>query len=93
MTLLKKVGALLTERRPAHSLPQALYLDPAMHDFDIQAIFQRQWIQAGLEAEIPRPGDYLTHTIGTTSVVVLRNSRSWDGVERRATAADGQARR
>ena len=27
------------------------------------------------------------------SVVVLRNSRSWDGVERRATAADGQARR
>ena len=27
------------------------------------------------------------------SVVVLRNRRSWDGVERRATAADGQARR
>jgi hypothetical protein len=26
------------------------------------------------------------------SVVVLRNSRSWDGVERRATSADGQAR-
>jgi hypothetical protein len=27
------------------------------------------------------------------SVVVLRNSRSWDGVERRQTPADGQARR
>ena len=26
------------------------------------------------------------------AVVVLRNSRSWDGVERRATSADGQAR-
>jgi glycine betaine catabolism A len=67
------MGALFAERRSAHSLPQALYLDPAMHDFDIRAIFQRQWIQVGLEAEIPRPGDYLTHTIGTTSVVVLRN--------------------
>jgi len=73
VTLVNKMGALFAERRPAHSLPQALYLDPAVHDFDIQAIFQRQWIQAGLEAEIPRAGDYLTHTIGTTSVVVLRN--------------------
>ena len=27
------------------------------------------------------------------SVVVLRNSRSWDGVERRQTRPDGQARR
>ena len=26
------------------------------------------------------------------SVVVLRNSRSWDGVDRRRTASDGQAR-
>jgi glycine betaine catabolism A len=73
VTLVNKMGALFAERRPAHALPQALYLDPAMHEFDVQAIFQRQWIQAGLEAEIPKPGDYLTHTIGTTSVVVLRN--------------------
>jgi hypothetical protein len=27
------------------------------------------------------------------SVVVLRNSRSWDGVDRRETSPDGQARR
>jgi len=61
------------ERRRGHSLPQALYVDPAMHDFDLRAIFQRNWIQAGLEAEIPRPGDYFTLNIGTSSIVILRN--------------------
>ena len=68
-----KMRDFFAERRRGHSLPQALYVDPAMHDFDIRAVFQRNWIQAGLEAEIPRPGDYFTLNIGTSSIVILRN--------------------
>lgn len=68
-----KTRDFFAERRRGHSLPQALYVDPAMHDFDIRAVFQRNWIQAGLEAEIPRPGDYFTLNIGTSSIVILRN--------------------
>ena len=68
-----KMRDFFAERRRGHSLPQALYVDPAMHDFDLRAIFQRNWIQAGLEAEIPRPGDYFTLNIGTSSIVILRN--------------------
>jgi len=64
---------LFAERERGHSLPQALYNDPAMHDFDIDAVFHRHWIQAGLESEIPNPGDYLTLTIGRSPVVILRN--------------------
>ena len=33
----------------------------------------RQWIQAGLESEIPNPGDYLTMTVGASPIVILRN--------------------
>ena len=68
-----KMRDFFAEHRRGHSLPQALYVDPAMHDFDLRAIFQRNWIQAGLEAEIPRHGDYFTLNIGTSSIVILRN--------------------
>lgn len=64
----------LSQRKRGYSLPQGLYLDPAMHDFDLEAIFYRHWLQVGLESEIPKPGDYLTLNIGPTSVVVLRNA-------------------
>jgi Rieske 2Fe-2S family protein len=73
MALADKMRTLFAERRDGHSLPQPLYIDPAVHDFDIQAIFQRHWIQAGLESEIPEPGDYLTLTIGASSILILRN--------------------
>ena len=73
MALADKMRALFAERRDGHTLPQPLYVDPAMHDFDMQAIFERHWIQAGLESEIPEPGDYLTLTIGASPIVILRN--------------------
>src|SRR5258708_3105581 len=42
-------------------------------EFDLEAIFYRQWLFAGLEAEIQKPGDYFTLEVGPTSVIVLRN--------------------
>jgi Rieske 2Fe-2S family protein len=73
MTGLDQMRALLAQRRQGYSLPQAFYVDPAVHDFDLQAIFHRQWIQAGLEAEIPNPGDYITMSIGESPILILRN--------------------
>jgi len=43
----------LAERRDGYSLPQAPYTDPDAFEFDLQAIFHRQWLQAALEIEIP----------------------------------------
>ena len=73
MSGMEKMRALFAERRKGYTLPQGLYVDPAVHDFDIRAIFQRNWLQAGFESEIPAPGDYLTLTVGDSPVVVLRN--------------------
>jgi glycine betaine catabolism A len=42
----------------------------------MQAIFHTHWIQAGLEVEIPNPGDYITFSIGTSPIVILRNQDS-----------------
>lgn len=70
---LENVRRWLHERRPGFSLPQPLYTHPSMYDFDVKAIFERHWIQAGLETQIERPGDYFTMAVGASSIVILRN--------------------
>ena len=72
MSMANQMRALLAQRRRGYSLPQGLYLDPAAHELDRRAIFQRHWIQAGLTAEIARPGDYITLNVGGSSILVLR---------------------
>ena len=69
-----ELRALLDARRAGFSLPQALYTSPAAYEFDLEAVFQRSWLQVGIEGEIPNPGDYLTYSVGKTSIVVLRDS-------------------
>lgn len=64
--------ALLSQRRRGYSLPQGLDLDPAAHELDRRAPFERHRIQAGLTAEIARPGDYITLNVGGSSIPVLR---------------------
>lgn len=72
MSMAEQMRALLSKRRRGYSLPQAFYLDPAVHELDRRAIFERHWIQAGLTGEIPRPGDYMTLNIGSSSILIMR---------------------
>ncbi|MGC8470509.1 MAG: aromatic ring-hydroxylating oxygenase subunit alpha [Acetobacteraceae bacterium] len=67
------VRQLLRTRTPGFSLPQPFYTDPAIFTLDLRAIFERQWIFAGLASEIAEPGAYLTVEVGTSSVLVLRD--------------------
>jgi len=69
------IRTLIEARRAGFALPQALYVSPAAYEFDLEAIFQRSWLQVGIEGEIPNPGDYLTYTVGRSSIVVLRDQR------------------
>ena len=70
-----QMRALLAARREGFSLPQALYTSQAAYEFDLEAVFGRSWLQAGLEAQIPRTGDYFTYQVGANSIVVLRDQR------------------
>jgi|SRR5579862_141310 len=54
-------------------VPYELYHDPEIYRREQKQIFQgRTWLYAGLESEIPKPGDYRTTFIGDTSVVFNR---------------------
>lgn len=66
------ISTLLKARPPGHSLPQGLYLDRAAFDFDLDAIFGTSWLLAGFEAEVRKPGDYLSLTIGRWPVLIVR---------------------
>jgi anthranilate 1,2-dioxygenase large subunit len=54
-------------------VPFAVYTDPAIFALEQERIFHGPvWHYLGLEAEVPRPGDFLSTYIGTTPVVLNR---------------------
>lgn len=67
------IASLLRARQPGHSLPAGLYTQQDVFDADMKVFFGKHWILAGLEAEIPEPGDVQTLDIGRASVILLRD--------------------
>jgi glycine betaine catabolism A len=70
---LHRIAALVAGRRPGHSLPQALYNDADVLDFDMEAVFGRSWTLAGFTCEIPRPRGTLSVLVGRSPVVITRD--------------------
>ncbi|MCE7026815.1 aromatic ring-hydroxylating oxygenase subunit alpha [Jiella avicenniae] len=70
---LSMIAAVFAQRKPGHSLPQALYNSPDVYEFDLQAIYGQSWILAGFTCEIPRPRGVLALTIGRSPVVITRD--------------------
>ncbi|HET6470014.1 MAG TPA: aromatic ring-hydroxylating dioxygenase subunit alpha [Geminicoccaceae bacterium] len=64
---------LLRTRRHGFSLPQRFYRDPAFYQLDLDCIFGRVWLFAGLACEIPERGDWFTLPVGDSSIVVVRD--------------------
>jgi len=73
MPNLERIETLFLSREPGHSLPQALYNDPDVFAFDLEAIFSRSWLMVGFEAELPRPGSYFALTLGRWPILVVRD--------------------
>ena len=69
---LAQISAALADRRPGYTLPQALYNDPAMFEFDLHAIYARSWLMAGFTCEVPDPGSYTSIRIGPWPVLIVR---------------------
>jgi Rieske 2Fe-2S family protein len=68
------MAELLQSRRQNFSLPQALYNDASMFRLDIEEIFEKEWIFAGMTCEIPTRGSYITVEVGSNSVIVMRDN-------------------
>ena len=73
MSTRSEMLSLLRSRKKFFSLPQRFYNDPSFFDIDLEAIFHRRWVFAGLECEIPEAGEYFTLAIGRSSIIVLRD--------------------
>jgi glycine betaine catabolism A len=76
---LTRIRSLFDARKPGYSLPQALYNDADVFEFDLEAIWRRSWLLAATEADLPRDGSYLATNVAATPVVILRDR---DGVVR-----------
>ncbi|MGE0006850.1 MAG: aromatic ring-hydroxylating dioxygenase subunit alpha [Parvibaculaceae bacterium] len=64
--------ARLEGRQPNYSLPQPFYTDPDYFQIDLDEIWYREWLFAGHDCELPKPGSYFTLEVGAHSVIVVR---------------------
>ena len=67
------VGDLVARRPAGQSLEAPFYVSEEFFGLDIEAVFARSWLFVAAEAELPEPGDYVTVTIGSYSVIVVRD--------------------
>jgi phenylpropionate dioxygenase-like ring-hydroxylating dioxygenase large terminal subunit len=58
----------------ATTLPGRYYHDPAIHAEEMRRIFAEMWLCAGREADIEKPGDFLTRNLGAESIVLVRDA-------------------
>jgi glycine betaine catabolism A len=67
-----QLDRLLDARQPGFTLPQPFYTDPAVFDADVDRVFGRNWLFAGLSCQLRRPGDHLTFDTGPIALIVIR---------------------
>lgn len=66
---------LLRARRPGHNLPRAFYVDPALYEADLAAIWFRDWLFVGVEGEVAAPGQYITLSVARSPIIVVRDGK------------------
>ena len=54
-----------------------VYTDPAVFDLEMERIFNRSWLYAGHESQVPGRGDFITTQLGKQSVILARHQ---DGI-------------
>ena len=63
-------------KRPAFSLEQPFYCDPALFKADLASVFGNQWLLAGHVSQIPETGDFFLFEIGGESIIVVREDEN-----------------
>ena len=58
----------------AVGMPPGVYTDPAFFDFEMQAVFEREWICVGRTDQVVNTGDFFTITVLGEPLIVVRSS-------------------
>jgi phenylpropionate dioxygenase-like ring-hydroxylating dioxygenase large terminal subunit len=48
------------------------YVDPEIFELEMERIFEKAWIYAGHESQVPNPGDYYTFQLGRQPMIMMR---------------------
>ncbi|MFT3987658.1 aromatic ring-hydroxylating oxygenase subunit alpha [Aestuariivirga sp.] len=70
-----KMLKLIRNRKSGFSLEQPFYLDPDFFKLDLELIWYRDWLFAGHDCELPKPGSYMTVQVADYAVIILRDKQ------------------
>jgi Rieske 2Fe-2S family protein len=73
MTAAENVLRALRDRREGFALARDFYTSPDFHRVELDSLFHQEWIFAGHDCEVARPGDYFTLKIGDYPLIVTRD--------------------
>lgn len=65
--------ALLARCRPGWSLPREFYTSETVYQADLERVWRRGWLFAGHSCQVAEPGDYLTLTVDTDPILIVRD--------------------
>jgi len=68
-----EIDRLIAEHKPGHAMPRGFYTSQAIYDYDIAQVWNRNWLWAGHESQIPNPGDYFLFDYAHESIIVVRD--------------------
>lgn len=57
----------------AGRVSRRVFADPAVYESELDRVFGRCWLFVGHVSELPRPGDYVTRSLGDDSVIFCRD--------------------
>ncbi len=63
------IKTMLARRIPDHTLEQPFYNSEALFRIDMEEIFAKEWIFAGMTCELPKKGSFVTVDIGSVPLL------------------------
>lgn len=66
------VKSLIDRHQPGFGLAREFYADQTLFEVELEAIWYRQWLLAGVSCEVMVPGQWIKVDVGRASVVIAR---------------------
>jgi phenylpropionate dioxygenase-like ring-hydroxylating dioxygenase large terminal subunit len=67
------IDRLVASYRPGHGLPRAFYLEPAIHQRDMERLFRRHWHCLAHESVVPNRHDFERFSLGGEDIILTRD--------------------
>ena len=65
---------LIDSQEPGRALAQRFYTDPTIYALELERIITRNWILAGHESQLPKPGDFKVLNVANESAIIVRSA-------------------